>query len=125
MKWRSNDDFACVAMCNGGAEPEETEHHWYFFNARFEIKPFGTGRSSISRRGLRPCVFLESTNTRSHRPHYDFLSWRYCLIRLLVELSCTGFGSAGLSNSGRIRFARTFPSSTPHWSNESMSQIAP
>ena len=34
-------------------------------------------------------------------------------------------GSASLSSSGMICWASTFPSSTPHWSNESMSQIAP
>ena len=32
-------------------------------------------------------------------------------------------GSVRLSSSGMIRWASTLPSSTPHWSNESMSQI--
>ena len=32
-------------------------------------------------------------------------------------------GSSSLSSSGTIRAARTLPSSTPHWSNESMFQI--
>ena len=43
----------------------------------------------------------------------------------MVELSCVGFGSVLLSSSGTIRWARTLPSSTPHWSNELMCQIGP
>ncbi len=41
-----------------------------------------------------------------------------------VELSCRSGGSLALSSSGMIRCASCFPSSTPHWSNESMCQIA-
>jgi hypothetical protein len=35
------------------------------------------------------------------------------------------FGRGFAFNSGTIRWASTLPSSTPHWSNESMFQIAP
>ena len=60
---------------------------------------------------------------------------------LLVRSSCRSCGSAGSArwsscrdsaaaralppSSGMIRCASTFPSSTPHWSNESMFQITP
>jgi len=38
----------------------------------------------------------------------------------------TSIGSATVgSSTGRICWARTLPSSTPHWSNESMFQMAP
>ena len=37
----------------------------------------------------------------------------------------TSGGSAALSSSGTMRCASTLPSSTPHWSNESMFQITP
>jgi hypothetical protein len=44
---------------------------------------------------------------------------RYLLISVLVELSWLRYGDDGLSSSGMMRWARTLPSSTPHWSNES------
>lgn len=46
-------------------------------------------------------------------------------IRALVEASCPSWGSACASNSGMMRPASALPSSTPHWSNESILQIAP
>src|SRR5213078_3753385 len=46
-------------------------------------------------------------------------------MRVFVELSWSSVGSVWLSSSGMIRWASTLPSSTPHWSNESTSQIAP
>ena len=46
---------------------------------------------------------------------------RYRRISSFVELSWPRSGSVGLSSSGMMRFASAFPSSTPHWSNESMS----
>src|SRR5215472_2584001 len=57
--------------------------------------------------------------------HIAPLSWRYRRIRLLVELSWPSLGSLLLSSSGMMRWASTLPSSTPHRSNESMSQIVP
>src|SRR5215813_10982035 len=57
--------------------------------------------------------------------HVAPLSLRCLRIRLLVELSWPSLGSAPLSSSGMMRWAKTLPSSTPHWSNESMSQIVP
>src|SRR2546423_10893518 len=42
---------------------------------------------------------------------------------VLVELSYASCDSSALSSSGMIRAASTFPSSTPHWSNESICQI--
>src|SRR5215813_3571916 len=62
-------------------------------------------------------------SSRCH--HFCSLSLRYRRIRLSVELSCLSTGSAGFSSSGMMRCARTLPSSTPHWSNESMFQITP
>src|ERR1700722_7564282 len=50
------------------------------------------------------------------------LSSRYLRIRLFVELSCASGGSVRLSSSGTIRCASALPSSTPHWSNELISQ---
>ena len=38
----------------------------------------------------------------------------------LVELSWSSVGLGRASSSGMIRFASTLPSSTPHWSKESM-----
>src|SRR5271165_6920700 len=57
--------------------------------------------------------------------HVASLSLRYQRIRLLVELSCVSNGFCTLSSSGMIRCAKTFPNSTPHWSNESMPQTTP
>src|ERR1019366_2157164 len=54
---------------------------------------------------------------------YMFCRWRR--IKLFVELSCASAGSVLLSSSPMIFLARTLPSSTPHWSNESMLQIVP
>src|SRR5512143_3170138 len=62
------------------------------------------------------------TAERFHDPSFDF---RYREIRLLVELSWARTGFSRLSSSGMIRWASCLPSSTPHWSNESMLQIAP
>src|SRR6516164_1711434 len=56
---------------------------------------------------------------------YLLLDFRYRRIKLLVELSWPSGGSAGLSSSGMMRWASTLPNSTPHWSKESMSQMAP
>ena len=42
-----------------------------------------------------------------------------------VDQSWESFGSVLLSSSGMIRFARALPSSTPHWSNESIPQMTP
>ena len=44
-------------------------------------------------------------------------------ISAFVDESCSG--AASLESSGMIRTASTFPSSTPHWSNESTPQITP
>ena len=44
-------------------------------------------------------------------------------ISAFVEESCVSSGSVVALSSGTIRFASTLPSSTPHWSNESMPQI--
>ena len=44
---------------------------------------------------------------------------------ILVDESWSSFGSASLSSSRMIRWASTLPSSTPHWSNESMCQMVP
>ena len=44
---------------------------------------------------------------------------------MLVDESCFSSGSVTLSSSGMMATASTLPSSTPHWSNESMSQIVP
>ena len=41
-----------------------------------------------------------------------------------VELSCRNGGGSSAPSSSKIRCASTLPSSTPHWSNGSMSQIA-
>src|SRR5437773_2805250 len=57
--------------------------------------------------------------------HVVPLSLRYRRIRLLVELSWASLGSFLPSSSGMMRCASTLPSSTPHWSNESMFQIVP
>src|SRR5262245_19026356 len=48
------------------------------------------------------------------RFHRASLNFRYCRMRLLVELSCWSAGSFLLSSSGIIRWASTLPSSTPH-----------
>src|SRR5438034_967658 len=53
------------------------------------------------------------------------LSARYRRMSAFVELSWASSGAVSLSSSGMIRFARTFPSSTPHWSKESIPQIVP
>ena len=50
---------------------------------------------------------------------------RYRRMSVLVDESCCSSGSAGLVSSGMIAAASTLPSSTPHWSNESISQIVP
>ncbi len=50
---------------------------------------------------------------------------RYRRMRALVELSWPRDGSAAASSSGMMLVARTFPSSTPHWSKLSMSQRVP
>jgi hypothetical protein len=52
-------------------------------------------------------------------------SERYFLISVLVELSCFSDGSSLDSSSGMIRSASFLPSSTPHWSKESTSQMTP
>ena len=52
-------------------------------------------------------------------------SFRYRRIKLFVELSWPSEGSALLSSSGMMRWASTLPSSTPHWSNELICQMAP
>src|SRR5438552_2846992 len=46
-------------------------------------------------------------------------------MRPFVDESWSSFGSASLSSSRMIRWASTLPSSTPHWSNESMCQMVP
>src|SRR5262249_2234560 len=57
---------------------------------------------------------------------YDFiLIFRKVRITWFVEASCASRGSDGLTISGTIRWASTLPSSTPHWSNESICQMAP
>src|SRR5262245_47448969 len=61
----------------------------------------------------------------AHGPYLAFLRIRYRRMRLFVELSCWSVGSASLSSSGMMRWASTLPSSTPHWSNESTSQMTP
>src|SRR5947209_319782 len=53
------------------------------------------------------------------------LSFRYRRINSFVELSWPSAGSAWLSSSGTMRCASTFPSSTPHWSNELICQMTP
>ena len=50
-------------------------------------------------------------------------SLRYRRMSALVELSWFRGGSSLAASSETIRWASTFPSSTPHWSNESMFQI--
>src|SRR5258705_4514005 len=68
----------------------------------------------------------EDRRSELHRVgHVTPLSLRYRRIRLSVELSWPSLGSALLSSSGMMRWARTLPSSTPHSSNESISQIVP
>ena len=42
-----------------------------------------------------------------------------------MELPWLGAGSVRLSGSGMMRWASTLPSSTPHWSNELICQMAP
>src|SRR5713226_7768900 len=65
----------------------------------------------------------------SHSPAESYdeapLKLRYRRMSLLVELSCVSLGSSALSSSGMMRLASTFPSSTPHWSNESIFQMVP
>lgn len=46
------------------------------------------------------------------------------LMRPLVEASCDVTGLS-LANSGSMALASCLPSSTPHWSNELMSQMIP
>src|SRR5262249_24024009 len=50
---------------------------------------------------------------------------RWRRMSAFVELSWGRGGSVALSSSGMMRCASCFPSSTPHWSNESMCQITP
>src|SRR5437899_307911 len=50
---------------------------------------------------------------------------RWRRMSAFVELSWRSGGSVLLSSSGMMRCASCFPSSTPHWSNESMCQITP
>src|SRR6266536_420622 len=69
--------------------------------------------------------FLQLLFVQAERFHNASLSFRYRRIRLLLELSWLKAGSALLSSSGIMRWANTLPSSTPHWSNESMFQITP
>ena len=53
------------------------------------------------------------------------LVFRYLRIKLFVELSWLSEGSPSLSSSGMMRCASALPSSTPHWSNELICQMAP
>ena len=64
-------------------------------------------------------------NRRCREFHFAPFNFRYRRIRLFVELSCLSVGAVSLSSSGTIRCASTLPSSTPHWSKESMFQITP
>src|SRR5213078_2485656 len=75
-------------------------------------------------------VVVERENVeRSVEPEFGHDSsvcrrrWRR--MSAFVELSWRRGGSVALSSSGMIRCASCFPSSTPHWSNESMCQITP
>ena len=52
-----------------------------------------------------------------------YFSERYFRMSAFVLESC--LRSPSPESSGMMRWARTLPSSTPHWSKESMSQIAP
>jgi hypothetical protein len=85
-----------------------------------------THTSSISAvRGMNPTVTIVASLRDTLRRTHHFLAFRYRRIKAFVELSCPNSGSVAASNSGTIRWASTLPSSTPHWSNESMFQITP
>ena len=79
--------------------------------------------------GLERAAMIEGQNIEwaiiSSRHQAAPLSLRYRRISVFVELSCSSFGSVALSSSGMIRWARALPSSTPHWSKESICQIVP
>src|SRR5262249_54768674 len=64
-----------------------------------------------------------ASQTPGQRP--DSRDLRYRRIKAFVDESCASFGSSCAVSSGTMRAASTFPSSTPHWSKESMPQIAP
>ncbi len=82
--------------------------------------PTGTTTSRIPVRSTRRRVQL---GRRSRVGRYLFA--RYRRINAFVELSCFKSGAVDSSISGMIFTARTFPSSTPHWSNESIFQMTP
>ena len=50
---------------------------------------------------------------------------RYSVIRLLVDESSSAAGASDAVSFGASWLAITLPSSTPHWSNELISQIVP
>src|SRR5882724_4104546 len=77
----------------------------------------------------RPAVVERKNVERSLEPEVRHAAsvrrprWRR--MSAFVELSWRRGGSVGLSSSGMMRCASCFPSSTPHWSNESMCQVTP
>src|ERR1700691_2526603 len=50
---------------------------------------------------------------------------RYRRISALVHIPWASVGSETLATRAAVRWARTLPSSTPHWSNESIFQMTP
>src|SRR5262245_12885140 len=96
------------------------------------VRPQRAGRAAAAliqrgdESGLRPHLLqlsLEVAHVASHR--VASFRIRYRRMRVFVELSWSSLGSVGLSSSGMICWASTLPSSTPHWSNESTSQMMP
>src|SRR5882724_9668456 len=87
----------------------------------------GAGRApaALIERGDEPGMSLHLLQLFLEVIHLRHLVFRYRRMRVLVELSWPRVGSVRLSSSGMMRWASTLPSSTPHWSNESTSQIAP
>src|SRR5919201_6047047 len=92
------------------------------------------------RAGRAAAALIERRNEPGMRPHPLQLGFevgdlgthraaslriRYRRMSAFVELSWASAGPVALSSSGMMRWASTLPSSTPHWSNESTSQIAP
>src|SRR5262249_26782105 len=90
-----------------------------FAQRRFPAEQFGLERAPV---GEGQDVERAVVSTRDQAVPLDPRERR---ISALVELSCSSLGSAAFSSCGMMRWARTLPSSTPHWSKESICQIVP
>ena len=99
----------------GGEGEGENAFHLvgFLFGGRFRLR---CGAVSRQFRGLSPIFPRRSSG------YLEFAA-RKRPMSALVEESC--FSSEPDVSSGMIFLARTFPSCTPHWSNEKTSQSAP